>query len=181
MRYSYVQPAVADAARNAGLLVSRRVVAVDGRVDPEWLDRGGFAAVTVEVWSGLQRRDAAIVDYLPAGLEAVDFELDGQPEIVRRKLAALDRGADPDGDGDGGADDEGDGGWSPWATGVAHREITPQQVRFFVDTLPAGRSVFRYVVRARTRGLSRWQGSNAQLMYEPEVFGRARTMSIEVR
>ncbi len=176
MRYAYVQPAVADAARNAGLLVSRRVVAMDGRVDPEWLDRGGFAAVTVEVWSGLQRRDAAIVDFLPAGLEAVDFELDGQPEIVRRKLAALDKGADPDGD-----DGDLDGGWSPWATSVAHREMTPQQVRFFVDTLPSGRSVFRYVVRARTRGVSRWQGSNAQLMYEPEVFGRARTLLIEVR
>ncbi|MCB9740702.1 MAG: hypothetical protein H6747_15670 [Deltaproteobacteria bacterium] len=163
LRYRYVQPEVAASARNAGFVVRRTIVDEQGRSDPDAMTRGAMAVVTVEVWSGRERRDVAIVDPLPATLEAVDFELQGQPEIVRRKLAPADDDLDA------------------WTPPLAHRELTPMEVRFFADRLPAGKSVFHYVVRARSRGRARWDGSRAEAMYAPEVFGRAAAGAIEVR
>lgn len=183
LRYEYLVPSLADRARNAGLVVRRTALDMEGDVEPKSLTRGGFLAVTVEVWSGLQRRDVAIVDPLPAGLEAVDFEMAGQPEIVRRKLAGLDGrravgGVRAGPDAEGTEESEGD---DAWQLDASHRELTPTEVRFFVSELPAGRSVFRYVARARTRGESRWQGSHAHMMYAPEVFGAAASRNIVVR
>ncbi len=184
LHYDYLVPSLADRARNAGLVVRRTALDMAGTVDPKAVNRGGFLAVTVEVWSSLQRRDVAIVDPLPAGLEAVDFEMAGQPEIVRRKLAGLDGRSAPiaaAAAGDPGSGLDGMEASDDWQFEATHRELTPTAVRFFVDQLPAGRSVFRYVARARTRGDSRWQGSHAHMMYAPEVFGAAASRNIVVR
>lgn len=162
MRYRYVQPEVARLPRNAGFVVRRTVTDVHG-ASPEVWQRGDLAVVTVEVWSGRMRKDVAIVDPLPATLEAVDFSLSGQPEVLRRKLAPDDDALDA------------------YTPHVDAQELTPREVRFFVEHLPAGRSVFRYVVRARGRGVAAWNGSRAEAMYDPEVFGRAAATVAEVR
>ena len=158
LRYDVVDPVGSSAAHNAGLVVRRRVFSVDGEPVHGALPRGAYAVVTLTTWSGEARRQVAISDPLPGGLEVVDFDLANPPKTLAHRLHQL-------GSADG-----------PWQ----HREVTPHEVRFFADKLSAGQHTWRYVVRAATRGRWTWPGTQAQEMYDREVWGRAAASSVEV-
>jgi hypothetical protein len=68
---------------------------------------------------------------------------------------------------------------SPWG----RRELHDDRVLYFVDDLPAGVSVFRYVVRATTPGTFVTPPVRAEEMYAPETFAQtpAETTVIEAR
>jgi uncharacterized protein YfaS (alpha-2-macroglobulin family) len=47
------------------------------------------------------------------------------------------------------------------------------EVRFFFDRFPRGRETVYFLVRATTPGSFHTPPATAELMYEPEVFGRS--------
>jgi uncharacterized protein YfaS (alpha-2-macroglobulin family) len=54
-------------------------------------------------------------------------------------------------------------------------------VLLFATRLSEGTHEFSYIVRATTSGTFRTAPTHAEEMYEPEVFGRTATATIEVR
>jgi uncharacterized protein YfaS (alpha-2-macroglobulin family) len=54
----------------------------------------------------------------------------------------------------------------------ARREDRDDRVVYFVDDLPAGLTVFRYVARATTAGTFVTPPARAEEMYVPETYGR---------
>jgi uncharacterized protein YfaS (alpha-2-macroglobulin family) len=51
-------------------------------------------------------------------------------------------------------------------------QVYDEEVRFFFDRFPRGRQIVSFLVRATTAGTYRTPPATAELMYEPEVFGR---------
>jgi uncharacterized protein YfaS (alpha-2-macroglobulin family) len=52
------------------------------------------------------------------------------------------------------------------------QQVYDDEVRFFFDRFPRGRQAVSFLVRATTAGTFRTPPATAELMYEPEVFGR---------
>lgn len=158
VRYEVVDPVAQGVARNNGFSVRRRVIDLQGATDRRSFKRGDYAVVTVTAWSGERRRQVAIRDPIPGGFEVVDFQLAERPRALQ---AALQRAGV---------------GTSVWT----HREVTPTDVRFFADSVPAGQHTWRYVVRAATRGSWRWPGADVHEMYDPEVRGRSASARVDI-
>jgi len=115
-----------------------------------------------------ERRYVAVTDPLPAGFEAVESWF--ATTAASLKATRIDEGGDED-------------GWFSWwqRGGFDHVERHDDRVRLFATRLSEGAHTFSYVVRATTAGTFRTAPARAEEMYEPEVFGRTATATIEVR
>ncbi|MBM4342859.1 MAG: Ig-like domain-containing protein [Deltaproteobacteria bacterium] len=180
LRYTYGPAADAEVARNAGLFVQRIAYDDAGKKGPVELQRGAHIAVAVVVLADRDRTDVAIVDQLPAGLEPLDDALHTTSRAALRQMSELRQrliGADlpQAGTTRGGLD-------LPWEGDPAdRRELVGRQVRWFVDTLPAGVHVMTYVARAAVRGSFLGRGARAEAMYAPEVFGTSGPNRLTIR
>lgn len=117
---------------------------------------GQLVVVTVTLRSPVARRYVALVDALPAGLEAVSQRYDAPPG---QHL--------PHVDGDG------------WAWNYV--ELRDQQVQAFADDLGKGTTVFTYMARATVPGTFFAAPATAEAMYEPEIQGRSATATLVVQ
>jgi hypothetical protein len=118
-----------------------------------------------------ERRYVAVTDPLPAGFEAVETWF----ATTARDLAAQqDRQTNTGGD----AQD-----WRNWwqYSGFDHVERHDDRIQLFATRLGEGVHEFSYIVRATTAGTFRTAPARAEEMYEPEVFGRTATTTIEVK
>jgi hypothetical protein len=114
----------------------------------------------------------ALEDPLPAGLEAVDFQLMTAAQSLR---SAISYGSRPR---YGSGSDS-----SPHYTPFYHREIRDDRVQLFADVLPPGEYRYVYLARATTAGRFVVPPARVEQMYEPEVFGRtgATTFTVAAR
>lgn len=138
-----------------------------GKVEP-----GSLVLADLLLVAPSSREYVVLSDPLPAGLEAVDA-----------RLATTARWAQVSGSR---SDDD-----APTADEIAHgqallpshyrRELRDDRVLFFVDHLPAGVYHYRYLARATTPGTFVVPPTQAEEMYNPEVFGRTAASVFEVR
>jgi alpha-2-macroglobulin len=108
--------------------------------------------VRLTVTSDAHRRWIAMVDPLPAGLEAVN------PRLVTSA---------------------GTGSTQPWYW--AHHELRDDRVAWFADWMPAGSFVLSYQARATIDGTFAVAPAHVEAMYQPEVMGRTAMTSFVVR
>jgi alpha-2-macroglobulin len=136
---------------------------------------GDLVRVTLTFRLTKERRFVAVTDPIPAGFEAVEswFATTAQTLAARQ-----DRQSTP-----GGAASSDDDGWEAWWRygGFDHVERHDDRVQLFATRLSEGTHEFSYILRATTAGTFRTAPARAEEMYEPEVFGRTSTSTIEVR
>ena len=161
-----------------GFTVERRYEALgdpkDVRRDGDgtWRIRAGARVrVTLTMVAPARRYHVALVDPLPAGLEAVNPALavaERAPEAGGSDVVPL--GAP----GLGGP--RGAGAWwwwsQPW---FDHQSLRDERVEAFSALLWEGVHEYRYIARATTPGTFVAPPTKAEEMYAPETFGRGRT------
>lgn len=128
---------------------------------------GDLVRVTLRVTLPKEARFVAVTDPLAAGFETVD----GFFRTTAQDLARDSAVADTDGD------------WMSWFQkgGFDHVERRDDQVQLFATRLGAGTHEFSYLVRATTSGTFVVAGTSAEMMYAPEVFGRAASTGITIK
>lgn len=145
---------------DAGFQVERRYEAVDdpGDVrrdaDGTWhIKSGARVRVRVKMVADGRRYHVALVDPLPAGLEALN-------------PALATTGALPEDPKEGG------GSWWWWRTWYEHQNLRDERVEAFTSLLWSGVFDYDYVARATTPGRFVVPPTKAEEMYHPETFGR---------
>jgi uncharacterized protein YfaS (alpha-2-macroglobulin family) len=111
-----------------------------------------------------------VSDPLPAGLEAIDFDLQ-----TTGQLHAVRGGNDPK-FAKGALDNLG----MPFREAPFHREMHDDKVLTFFSHLDPGMVHLRYLARATVPGRYVLPPTSAECMYSPEVFGRTRAVSYEI-
>ncbi len=185
VRLRYARARLPDAPLDRGIFVDRRYE----RIEPGTLDQprargtetrevraGDLVRVTLRIIVPASRRFVVVDDPLPAGLEAVNFNL----ATAARRWASAGAGPAPDEPGDQDTDaDFGDVAW--WRQPFYHREDRDDRVVLSADVLEAGVYRYEYVARAVTPGTFVTPPTHVEEMYHPETFGRTEAVSFTVR
>jgi uncharacterized protein YfaS (alpha-2-macroglobulin family) len=161
-----------------GFTVERRYEGADEKGDVTrgddgvWRVRAGARVrVRLTMVAPARRYHVALVDPLPAGLEAMNPALAvtgslpvGQPDEVTVAGAQ----------GLGGPRGSGHWWWwtRPW---FEHQNLRDERVEAFASLLGEGVWEYEYVARATTPGMFVVPPAKAEEMYAPETFGRGRT------
>ncbi len=155
-------------AEEQGFAVSRTYEPIDkpdsvtrGK-DGKWVFKAGhYVRVRLRIIASGDRYYTAVVDPLPAGLEAVNLAF---------KTSASSALAN--------ANDNRFYDSRSWYSFFAfsHQEKRDSMVVLFADRLPAGVYEYTYVARATTIGDFVIPPTRAEEMYQPETFGRTATM-----
>ncbi len=150
-RLRYARPIMPP--RDQGFTLARKIEIVAGDGLASQVTPGSLVRVSLRVVTTAERRDVAVVDPLPAGLEPVDtfFATTARAEEGRD-------GPRPT--------------WSDWV--FSHRELDDAEVRLYADWMPAGIHTATYLARATTPGDYAHPAATVEMMYQPEVFGRTR-------
>jgi alpha-2-macroglobulin len=156
-------------AADHGFSVERSYRAIDDpqdvtrRDDGTWVIRAG-ARVEVELTmvAPTRRYHVALVDPLPAGLEAQN------PRLAVTADAPT-----------GGDDEVGPFWWwmRPW---YQHQNLRDERVEAFTTMLWGGVHRYTYLARATTPGQFVAPPAKAEEMYHPETFGRSATARVEI-
>lgn len=136
------------------------------------LPAGSLVVADLVVVTPSPRDYVVIDDPLPAGLEAIDAQLETSAAWTRVPGSPADE-APPS------YDDVASGRGS--LPSDYRRELRDDRVLFFADHLPAGVYRYRYLARATTYGRFVVPPTRAEEMYTPEVFGRTGATVVEVR
>jgi hypothetical protein len=166
---------------SVGFAVERSYEAVDDpddvtrRDDGTWVVKAGSRVrVTLEMAAPARRSHVALVDPLPAGLEAVN-------------PALATTGSVPDEEEESGFG-RGYGristfGISPWwnPRWYEHQNLRTERVEAFATRLAGGVYTYEYVARATTPGEFVVPPAKAEEMYHPETFGRTGTARMVVK
>ena len=136
---------------------------------------GDLVRVTLTFRLTKERRFVAVTDPIPAGFEAVESWFATTAQTLGSRQ---DRQSTP-----GGLASEDGQGWDAWWRygGFDHVERHDDRVQLFATRLSEGSHEFSYIVRATTAGTFRTAPARAEEMYEPEIFGRTSTSTIEVK
>jgi hypothetical protein len=161
-----------------GFVVERAYGGVDDpadvrrEADGSWRIRAGARVrVTLTLVAPARRHHVALVDPLPAGLEAQNPALAvtgtlpgaGGSDVVPLGAPGLGGRA-------------GAGAWWSWVRPwFDHQNLRDERVEAFSSLLWAGVHTYRYVARATTPGTFVAPPPRAEEMYSPETFGRGRT------
>jgi alpha-2-macroglobulin len=129
---------------------------------------GDLVHVTLTIRVPKERRYLAVTDPLPAGFEAVEA-------WFATTASSLSRGQVEE--------ETQHGDWMAWwqRGGFDHVERHDDRVLLFATRLAEGTHRFTYLARATTSGTFGVAPAHAEEMYEPEVFGRSASASIEVK
>jgi uncharacterized protein YfaS (alpha-2-macroglobulin family) len=151
-----------------GFTVQRVYEAVDDpedvRLDEDgtWRIRAGARVrVRLTLVANNRRYHVALVDPLPAGLEAINPALAVSEEVP----------ADPN---------ERQPGWWWWWPWYEHQNLRDERAEAFTSLLWEGVYTYSYVARATTPGEFVVPPAKAEEMYTPEVFGRTGTDRVVV-
>ena len=110
------------------------------------------------VYSSRDRDFLALRLPIPAGAEVIDGSLATSQQLPPEEEAE---------EGEGEADEYED------YSSLPVQQVYDAEVRFFFDRFPRGRETVSFLVRATTPGSFHTPPATAELMYEPEVFGRS--------
>lgn len=164
-------PLTPPPARDQGMRMERRyerfVENGEGPVSTSFAP-GDLVRVVLRLTTPQERRYVAVVDTLPAGFEPVDG-------YFRTTASDLARESSVSGDAD-------KSWWSRWQRGgFDHVEKHDDRVHLFATRLSDGTHEFSYLVRATTAGTFSAAGPAAEMMYAPEVNGRAAASTVVIR
>jgi uncharacterized protein YfaS (alpha-2-macroglobulin family) len=161
------------AAADYGFRVERVYEAVDDpadvrhNADGTWHIRAGARVrVRVKMFNPARRYHVALVDPLPAGLEALNPELAGTETLP------------PDS-----ADESGpqSGYYWYWRNiWYEHQNLRDDRVEAFTTMLWEGEHIYTYFARATTPGSFIVPPAKAEEMYSPETFGRGHTDRVRI-
>ncbi len=158
---NYVPKRLELEALDNGFAVERTYEAVkdnrDVRRDREgsWhIKAGALVRVRLNMQTPARRYQVALVDPLPAGLEALNPELRGE-ETIQPPRSRLD------------------GWWSSYW--FDHQNLRDERVEAFAQLLWEGVYQYDYVARATTPGQFVVPPCKAEEMYHPETFGRSHS------
>jgi uncharacterized protein YfaS (alpha-2-macroglobulin family) len=127
---------------------------------------GDMVRVKLRIVVPQQMHYVVVDDPLPAGLEAVNFNLMTAARH-RRSYTSSSYGSR-----------HGSGRW--WYSPFYHRETRDDRVQLFADRLMPGVYTYVYLARATTIGRFVAPPTKVEQMYEPEVFGRTATNYVDV-
>ncbi|HTM21585.1 MAG TPA: hypothetical protein VL172_13785, partial [Kofleriaceae bacterium] len=125
------------------------------------LAAGQLVKVIVTVKTPVDRTFVAVVDHLPAGLEAVNTRLATSQQQATRGY-----------------------GYYPsyrWWWGWTHQELRDDRVLAFADRMQAGDLQLEYLARASLPGTYRTLPATAEAMYQPEINGRTAGETVTVK
>ncbi len=159
--------------REEGFVVTRTYEAVNDEADVVLNDDGSWTIapgamvrVRLSMVADSQRTNMALVDPLPAGLEALNPGLAASP---RPPAEEIDEG-------------EVDLLPAPWFgySWFDHQNFRDDRTEAYSSYLPAGVYEYTYVARATTPGTFVTPPAKAEEIYSPEVFGRSGTDTVTV-
>jgi uncharacterized protein YfaS (alpha-2-macroglobulin family) len=139
-------------ARDEGIGLAVSFLDRAGR-EADSLRLGQVYRVKAVIYSSHDRDFLALRLPIPAGAEVIDGSLATSQRLPPEAA----------GEAEGGGD-----GYSP----LPVQQVYDDEARFFFDRFPRGRAEVSFLVRATTAGAFRTPPATAELMYEPEVFGR---------
>ncbi len=164
---TYAPKDLKQAAADYGFAVSRNYVAIEDNNDVRQDEKGVWhikagAQVRVELTmhAPSRRYHVALVDPLPAGLEAVNPSLLGGRPV----------GEPPS--------NRGDGWWSRYW--YEHTNLRDERVEAFTQLLWEGVYHYSYVARATSKGTFQVPPCKAEEMYHSETFGRSSSDQVVV-
>ncbi|MDR2199132.1 MAG: hypothetical protein LBR53_06740 [Deltaproteobacteria bacterium] len=163
LSYRLKEPDLSPLTQN-GLVLSRvyQVIRPEAEKPGESVfKRGQVLRVTVTLLTHVERRNLVLEDKIPAGFEAVDFNLRDADRTLLSQVANPDSA----------------GGYSNW---YDHREDGPDKVALFADYLPPGVYEYSYLARPVTPGTFLVEGPAAHEMYAPENRGRGAGLTVTV-
>jgi len=155
-------------ALDRGFVVQRSYEAVDDpsdvtrNADGSWTIRAGAEVrVTLTMVADSRKSNVALVDNLPAGLEAVNPTLAvsiDAPQVATQRETS----------------------WWSW-TWYDHQQLRDDRVEAFADRLGAGVHEYSYIARATTPGTFVVPPARAEVTDAPEVFGRSASTIVTIR
>lgn len=158
-----------------GFAVERRYEAVDDPDDVRQMQDGSWrikpgarVRVRLSLAAPARRYHVALVDPLPAGLEALNPEL------------ALTGTLPPDPEEDASSSSSPWPWWRAWRW-FDHEAYRDERVEVFAQLLPEGVYDYSYIARATTPGRFVVPPPKAEELYQPETFGRGGSEVVEVR
>jgi uncharacterized protein YfaS (alpha-2-macroglobulin family) len=171
---TYAPEDLSLAAADYGFVVERKYEPVD---DPGDVTRGADGVWTIKAGTRVRvklsmvaenrRYHVALVDPLPAGLEAMNPALAVTGPIPQDPAAAS-----PSGRGNY---------WWWYSTWYEHQNMRDERVEAFTSLLWEGVHEYSYVARATTPGTFVVPPAKAEEMYMPETFGRSATDKVVVK
>ncbi len=163
------------AAADYGFVVERKYEAIDDPADVHlesdgmWsIKAGARVRVRLVLSNPARRYHVALVDPLPAGLEALNPELATTERLPQGPAASgIYRSFDYR---------------SYWSgTWYEHQNLRDERVEAFTSLLWEGGHEYTYFARATTPGLFIVPPTKAEEMYSPETFGRGKSDRVRVR
>jgi hypothetical protein len=162
-----------------GFAVTRSYEAVDDPGDVKRLADGTYQVkagarvrVRLNMVADSRRYHVALVDPLPAGLEALNPELAVTGSLAPDQADNGEPGITPRGYGDWWW------GWGPW---YDHQAFRDERTEAFTNLLAPGVYDYTYIARATTPGTFVVPPTKAEELYHPETFGRGGTDRVVVR
>lgn len=126
---------------------------------------GTIVKVTLRVITPQQRNFVVVEDPVPAGFQIINTSLQTESSELGQVLSDMS------------SEDQ---RWRWWGS-FNHRELHDDRVLLFADQLTAGVHTFTYLARAITPGTFAMPAAHVEMMYEPEVFGRTGSSTVEVK
>ena len=165
MRLRYAANVLRYQALDQGFHLERSYAVEGASTSKLSFNAGDLIRVKLKIRNTKERRYVAVTDPLPAGTEAVESWF----ATTASALAAP-------------AMEGGNDWWTMWQRGgFDHVERHDDRVNLFATRLGEGDHEFTYLVRATTAGTFITAPTHAEEMYEPEVFGRTGTVTVEVK
>lgn len=175
MNLKYYLPTEKIEPRDEGIFVNQEYFKMDDQklLNPvESVKAGENLIGKMTVIVPEHRYYVMVEDFLPAGLEGVDFSLKTSQQSLEDTMEESGENRC-----------KGVYSWECWEElwRFNHSEVRDDRMMFFADDLPAGVYELKYVVRATTPGTFHDLPALAQETYFPEVFGRSggRTFTVQ--
>lgn len=166
LRLRYARDVLRLQPLDAGFHVERSYMIEGGDGEKTSFNAGDLITVTLRIRNTKERRYVAVTDPIPAGTEPVEtWFATTAAALVTRQLESATPST-----------------WAFWERGGwDHVERHDDRVNVFATRLGEGNHVFTYLVRATTAGTFVTAPAHAEEMYEPEVFGRTGTVTVEIK
>jgi uncharacterized protein YfaS (alpha-2-macroglobulin family) len=156
-------------ARDEGIGIAAEILDDKGAiVTGTDLGLGKVYTMRVVFYSSKDRNYLAIRAPMPSGAEPIDGSL-LTSQVVRPPAGSDQGGGDT---GDGGGDNADQGYTGDYGEFGYTTHIYDDEVRFYFDQLDRGKHEVTFLFRTTTPGVYPTPPTTAELMYQPEVFGR---------
>jgi len=166
MRLRYAANVLRYQPMDQGFRVERWYSLQNGEGQGTKFKAGDLIQVTIRIRNTKERRYVAITDPIPAGTEPVETWFATTASQLAQTQSTQEAAS-----------------WYDWweRGGFDYVERHDDRVNLFATRLGEGTHEFSYLVRATTAGTFVTAPTHAEEMYEPEVFGRNGTVTVEVQ